>query len=207
MAGKNQPTIIEGYDVHKFLNVRESSETNEARFASAFDLGSHKQDCASKGGDNYRVLSDIFMGTPPLFTPRNLWTSIRRMWSTLTQDQVLDLLIAPCPMTAELGLAPYWLVPNTSRMVCQSEDLNQKLVGSDRNTTLFTVKYGPNIPEPAGSSVRWDEDEVLGLAERIASDSADRGSEALDLPYSANNLRFAESQERKHANFCLTLKP
>lgn len=129
-------------EYHKFMESGiQSSNAAASRFNEAFGTPNRE---ATKTGE-LKVLSDAFMGTLPLHTPRSLWASLRRAWYELNEDDTLCVLIAACPMTQELGLAPYWLVPNTSRMVCQTESLDLTLRGADKNTTLFSVHPGPEI--------------------------------------------------------------
>ena len=76
----------------------------------------------------------------------------------LTAHEIEALFIAPLPLQETSGLGPYWLVPNTSRMVTVGEALSPSK-GPTRNTCSSCLKDGPIVRDPAFESEvqAWDE--------------------------------------------------
>ena len=95
------------------LGIRDTDFTGSWHLAKTDVLGCFEtlRDLASKSEDHVCVCV------------RTIWRDVRATWSGLPEQDVLCILAAHAPLTEPIGLASYWLVPNTSRMVCHTEDL------------------------------------------------------------------------------------
>ncbi len=93
-----------------------------------------------------------FTLTPRLWASQGALLGLRERWLKLTDYKIECLFLAPMPVQPTTGFGPYWLVPNTARMVMVGE-VDEPCRGPAKNTSSACVRDGPVVRDPAVQDV------------------------------------------------------